>query len=139
VTAGRTNAAPQGGGWTDRQGRPGRFGVVFAAVWLVFLVYGFRDAWALLPGVRGWLGLVSLAGFVAVYLGSFAGIRRRRQLGVMRGEPRAAAAILGALVGLGILATLAVGQEGTSTAVYVAVVAVLCLPGPAAPAGHQPG
>ena len=120
---------PAGGAWTDRQGRPGRLGVAFAAVWLVFLVYALRAAWDLLPGVRGVLGLLFLAGFVAVYLASFTWIRRRRQLMVLLVEPRNAALILGSLVALGLALTLAVGQEGTATAVYVSVVSVMCLRG----------
>ena len=35
------------GVWTDRDGRPGRLGVPFAAVWLVFLADTFRAAWGL--------------------------------------------------------------------------------------------
>ena len=120
---------PAGGAWTDRHGRPGRLGVAFAAVWLVFLVYALRDAWDLLPGVRGVLGLLFLAGFVAVYLASFTWIRRRRQQMLMLVEPRMAALILGSLAALGLALTVAIGQEGTSTAVYVAVVSVMCLRG----------
>src|SRR5690349_4822575 len=109
---------PADGAWTDRDGRPGRLGVAFAAVWLVFLVYPLRDAWDLLPGVRGVLGLLFLAGFVVVYLASFTWIRRRRQQMLLLVEPRMAALILGSLVVLGLALTAAVGQEGTSTAVY---------------------
>ena len=35
------------GAWTGRDGRPGRLGVPFAAVWLVFLADSFRDAWTI--------------------------------------------------------------------------------------------
>lgn len=120
---------PASGAWTDRHGRPGRLGVVFAAVWLVFLVYAVRDAWELLPGLRGILGLVSLAGFVVVYLAAFTWIRRRRQQLLMVVEPGAAAVVLGALLVLGVAVVLTVGQEGTSTAVYISVVSVMCLSG----------
>jgi two-component system sensor histidine kinase DesK len=41
--------------------------------------------------------------------------------------PRAAGVVLGSLLLLGLVLTLAIGQEGTSTAVYVAVISVLCL------------
>ena len=115
------------GAWTDREGRPGRLGVPFAAVWLVFLVYALRDAWALLPGVRGFVGLLALAGFVVVYLAAFTWVRGRRQRLLMEVEPRAAAVVLGSLVFLGLVLTWAIGQEGTSTAVYISVVSVLCL------------
>ena len=120
--------APEASGaWTDREGRPGRLGVAFAAVWLVFLVYALRDAWSLLPGVRGFVGLVALAGFVVVYLAAFTWVRARRQRLLIEVEPRAAGIVLGSLVLLGLVLTLAIGQEGTSTAVYVAVVSVMCL------------
>src|SRR3954447_3013094 len=121
-------AAAPSGAWTNRDGRPGRLGVLFAGVWLVFLVYGVRDAWALLPALRGFVGLAALLGFAAVYLGAFSWIRSRRQQLLMEVERRAAVVVLGSLVALGLAATLAIGQEGTSTAVYVSVLSVLCLP-----------
>ena len=51
------------GGWALRDGRPGRGGLVFAAVWLVFLVDPFRDAWDIAwhgpDPVRGWVGMLA--------------------------------------------------------------------------------
>ena len=122
------------GAWTDRDGRPGRYGVAFAAVWLVFLITGFRDAWELLPSWRGWLGLAALTAFVVVYLMSFTWIRRNRQLHVVAVEPAASALIVSSLVALGVLACVGIGQQGTATSVYVAVVAVMCVPARAAAA-----
>jgi two-component system sensor histidine kinase DesK len=48
---------------------------------------------------------------------------------VLQVEPTAAVVILAALVLLGLAVVLAIGQEGTATAVYVSVVAVMCLRG----------
>jgi two-component system sensor histidine kinase DesK len=48
---------------------------------------------------------------------------------LMEVEPRAAAIVLGTLLALGLSITLAIGQEGTSTAVYICVVSVMCLRG----------
>src|SRR4051794_31858043 len=118
--------ATPSGAWTNRDGRSGRIGVLVAGVWLVFLVYGVRDAWTLLPALRGFAGLAALLGFAAVYLGAFSWIRSRRQLLLMEVEPRAAVVVLGSLVALGLAATLAVGPEGTAAAVYGSGVSVLC-------------
>jgi two-component system, NarL family, sensor histidine kinase DesK len=66
---------------------------------------------------------------VAVYLAAFTWIRHRRQQMVLEVEPRAAVVILGLLILLGLALVLAIGQEGTSTAVYLSVVSVMCLRG----------
>ena len=71
------------GAWTGRDGRPGRLGVLFAAVWLVFLADAFRAAWALArqgtDPLRGWVGLVATVAFAAFYVAAFTWVRRRRQ------------------------------------------------------------
>jgi len=120
------------GGWTRRDGRPGRVGILFACVWLVFLLPTLQDAWSRRGSVVGWLGILAVLGFAATYVASFALTRRRRNRG--EGQPTAAQAglLLVALTALGVLACLTVGQAGTATAVYLAVTAVMWLPGRAA-------
>jgi two-component system, NarL family, sensor histidine kinase DesK len=121
------------GGWTFRDGRTGRAGVLFAAVWLVFLSDAVREGWTLARDgqhpVRGVIGLLAIAAFMAWYLAAFTWIRRRRQRMVSTVEPRAGALILGGLLALTVVMCVCVGEAGSAGAVYLAVVGVLCLPG----------
>ena len=123
---------PREVGWPSRSGRGGRYGLAFAAVWLVFLVDSLKEAWRLAWGdrtsVAGWVGLVSLLCFVAAYLAVFSFIRQRRRRLQMRLPAREAAAALTLLCALMLVMVLTLGQVGTSAVVYVAVVAVMCLP-----------
>ncbi|HLN77851.1 MAG TPA: histidine kinase [Nocardioidaceae bacterium] len=118
----------ESGAWTFRDGRAGRLGILFAAVWLVFLADPVQTAWDELPGLRGWLGLLSTFAFAAVYLVVFAWLRRRRMRLQTEVEPARAVAVIGTLLALMLLMCLAVGQPGTAAAVYLAVVAVMYLP-----------
>jgi two-component system sensor histidine kinase DesK len=120
------------GVWTTRSGRPGRLGVLFAGVWLVFLVTPLQDAWNQRGSLGGWVGLVGLVTFAGVYLAAFVVTRRRRLHGDMDSAPEQAAALLGGLLGLAAVVCWAIGQSGTATLVYIAVTAVLWLPGRAA-------
>jgi len=120
------------GGWTFRNGRPGRAGIVFAAAWLVFLGDSFRDAWRIAwngrDTVRGWVGLLATVTFAVVYLVAFAWIRRRRHRMLPPMERAASVVILGPLAALTVLMCLCVGESGAAGAVYIAVLGVLCLP-----------
>src|SRR3954470_13259039 len=93
-----------GGGWTFRDGRTGRAGVLFAAVWLVFLSDAVREGWMLARDgehtARGLLGLLATAAFAAGYLAAFAWVRRRRQRMVSTVEPAHSLLILGGLLTL---------------------------------------
>jgi len=120
------------GGWTTRDGRPGRFGVIFAAVWLVFLANALKTAWQIASGggdrVAGWVGLVATVAFAAAYIRVFGWVRARRrnlEIGVPTGKGVAALSGLAALM---LVMVLAIGQEGMAAAVYLAVVGVLLLP-----------
>jgi two-component system, NarL family, sensor histidine kinase DesK len=121
----------ESGGWTFRDGRAGRLGVVFAAVWLVFLADTFRDAWNKAwsghDAVAGWVGLVATVVFAVAYLLVFSWIRRRRQMFVLSVEPFQAALLLCGLLALAVVMCVFVGQSGSAAVVYVAVVGVLCL------------
>ena len=120
------------GGWTFRNGRTGRGGIAFAAVWLVFLGDSFRDAWRIAwngrDTVRGWTGLVATVTFAVVYLVAFALIRRRRQRMLPSMEPAAATVVLGTLAALTVLMCLSVGESGAAGTVFISVLGVLCLP-----------
>jgi len=53
-------------------------GLLFASVWLVFLVPALQDAWRDRDSLRGWIGILALVGFAATYVLAFALTRRRR-------------------------------------------------------------
>ena len=119
-------------GWPSRGGRAGRFGLLFAGVWLVFLVDALRAAWRLAgdedTALAGWVGLVATVAFAASYLAVFSWIRGRRRRMQLRVPAREAWAMLAGLCALMAVMIAAIGQQGTAAVVYVAVVAVMCLP-----------
>ena len=118
-----------GSAWTHRDGRPGRLGVLFACVWLVFLVPPLQEAWRQRGSWHGWLGLASLLAFVVTYVVAFVFTRQRRLRGQTAGTPVQATSIIGVLAVLAVVTSAAVGQSGMATVVYVAVTAVMWLPG----------
>jgi two-component system sensor histidine kinase DesK len=118
--------------WTRRDGRPGRLGVLFACVWLFFLVPAFQVGWDQRGSWRGGAGLACLLGFVVLYVAAFTRTRQRRIRGDAVRSPVEAATLLGGLLGLAVLACLTVGQAATAALVYVAVTSVMWLSGRAA-------
>ncbi|NUR09768.1 MAG: sensor histidine kinase [Nocardioidaceae bacterium] len=120
------------GGWTTRDGRAGRFGVVFAAVWLVFLVDSLREAWRIAWSdqnrVAGFVGLLAIVAFAVTYLAIFGWVRARRRRAEGRVPPAQGWLAIGALGALMLVMVLAIGQEGMAAVVYVVVVGVLVLP-----------
>ncbi len=118
----------ESGGWGSQSGRAGRFGILFAAVWLLFLVDPLQQAWSELGSVRGWLAMAATLGFAATYLAVFANVRTRRGRLQPAVEHSLVAAWLGTLVALAAAMCLTVGQAGTASLVYLAVVSVILLP-----------
>jgi len=120
------------GGWTSRDGRPGRYGVVFAGVWLVFLLDPLREAWHLAwsEGDRaaGWIGVLATLAFAASYIAVFVWVRATRRRLQARVPLPSALLALGALSALMLVMVLAIGQAGMAAIVYITVVGVLCLP-----------
>ncbi|WP_035903290.1 sensor histidine kinase [Knoellia subterranea] len=110
---------------TTPQRHLGRWGPVFAAIWLVFLIDPVREAWRLRDTARGDVGLVATIVFAAVYL--FVWIRLRSRRARLVARPGWAEAV-GWLAVMGVLAVTmvwALGQSGTASAVYCAVAAVI--------------
>jgi len=110
----------------------GRGGLVFAAVWLVFLADSLHQAWLLAwngrDTVAGVVGLLATVVFAAAYLAAFAWVRGQRHRQMLDVEPARAALILGGLLGLVAVMTLSLGEVGLAGLVYVTVVGVVCLP-----------
>jgi two-component system sensor histidine kinase DesK len=120
------------GGWTSREGRPGRYGVVFAAIWLVFLVDSLREAWRIAwsnhDRVAGWIGIVATIAFAVAYIAVFSWVRARRRRLETRVPLGEGVVALALLAGLMLVMVLAIGQTGMAAVVYLAVVGVLILP-----------
>lgn len=107
-------------------------GLTIAGVWLVFLLEPIAAAWARRDDARGDIGLVATLAFAAVYLLHF----QRSRGWAFRGpeetpRPQAWPARWGryaALVALAALATVTIGQPGTTTWVFVAVAGLWTMP-----------
>lgn len=114
-------------------GRPSlRWGVLIASVWLLYLTSAFEAGWER-HDLRGWLGMAAILVFAAVYLLTFlwvrmssrgAGVVWFRTLGIVRlGLPAVLVQIC-----LSVVICASVGQKGTATTVFIAVMCVMCLP-----------
>ena len=109
---------------------PHRWGPVFAAVWLFYLLNPLEAGWEKRATVAGWIGIFATLVFGAVYLGAFLLLRFRRDPGTpFRATPRSSMGltVVGVEVALGVVVCLAVGQPGTATAVYIAVLSMICV------------
>jgi two-component system sensor histidine kinase DesK len=104
---------------------------VFALVWLFYLLNPLEAAWAKRDSVSGWIGVVGTVLFALVYATAFMMLRWNRPEGTpFRVSPNRAlgATVVAVEVALGVVVCAAIGQPGTATAVYVAVVTMICLP-----------
>ncbi|MDN5892622.1 MAG: sensor histidine kinase [Nocardioides sp.] len=111
-----------------RRARPGWAGLAFAAVWLFYLADPFEAAVKVRDQPAGWTGMLAIGAFATVYLVSFQLVQMRRLM-LAAGAPRAlAATFLAAEAGLAVLICVLVGQPGTATVVYIAVMSVFFLP-----------
>jgi len=114
----------------DPREGPRRWGGLFAAVWLFYLLNPLEAAWEKRDTAAGWIGMVATVVFAAIYLGAFLLLRFRRPVGTpFRATPTTAAGVaaIAVEVSLAVVICLAVGQKGTATAVYIAVLSMICL------------
>jgi two-component system sensor histidine kinase DesK len=113
----------------DHPTGPRRWGLLFAGIWLFYLLSPLSVAWSMRDEVRGWIGIVATLAFAALYLSVFVAMRWRRTFSPFRaplGAPQGVLIVL-ALVVLGLVMCLSIGQTGTAAAVYIAVACVMCL------------
>ncbi|KJF21102.1 histidine kinase [Rhodococcus sp. AD45-ID] len=108
--------------------RRNRFGILFAAVWMIFLGGPLIEGWNLRDELRGWAGILATLTFGALYLYTFARVQQRRL--TLSGEPtvRRAVLTLAGLTALAAVIIVSVGPTGLATAPYLAVTAVTMLP-----------
>jgi two-component system sensor histidine kinase DesK len=104
--------------------------MVFAGVWLFYLLNPLEAGWARRGTAAGWVGMAATVVFAAIYLSAFFALRWRREGTPFRITPKPAigAAAVAVEVALGVTVCAAVGQAGTATAVYVAVLGMISLP-----------
>ncbi len=105
----------------------GRWGPMFAAFWLFFLLDPLNDAWNQRDTWHGQVGLLSTVVFGGTYLAIWVRLRAGRAQLSMRPPLRVALAWLSALVLLGMVMVLSLGEIGTTAVVYVAVASVMLL------------
>ena len=114
----------------DLDGRPGRWGLFFVAIWTLFLIQPLAAGWDQRDQLSGWVGMVGTLAFAAAYIAVFA----RRRMSMRDGQPcqplGRALANLAVLAGLALVVMLSIGQPGTATAVYLCVVCAMTLPNP---------
>jgi two-component system, NarL family, sensor histidine kinase DesK len=112
----------------DRRAGPRRWGVLFAGIWLFYLLSPLSAAWDR-HDVRGWIGIVATLLFGAVYLAVFMTMRWRRAGSPFRPPLRTSQGIALVLVMavLAIVMCVTIGQQGNAAAVYIAVACVMCL------------
>jgi two-component system sensor histidine kinase DesK len=110
---------------------PRRWGWVFALIWLFYLLNPLEAAWEQRDSASGWIGIVGTVLFAAVYASAFLMLRWNRPEGTpFRVSPSLSLGlgVVAVEVVLAVVVCAAIGQPGTATSVYVAVITMICLP-----------
>jgi two-component system, NarL family, sensor histidine kinase DesK len=112
----------------DRPTGPRRWGLMFAAIWLFYLLSPLGAAWDR-RDLRGWIGFVATLVFAATYLAVFVRMRWRHTGAPFRPPMRPAQGVAVVLVqvALAVVMCATIGQKGDAAAVYIAVTCVMCL------------
>jgi len=115
----------------DELGGPRRWGWIFALVWLFYLLNPLEAAWEKRDAVSGWVGIVATLLFAVVYAAAFLMLRWNRPPGTpFRATQNRilGATVIAVEITLAVVICAAIGQPGTATSVYVAVLCMICLP-----------
>ncbi|HET6152156.1 MAG TPA: sensor histidine kinase [Marmoricola sp.] len=115
----------------DLTGGPRRWGWIFALVWLFYLLNPLSAAWDKRGSVSGWVGIVATLVFAVIYATAFLMLRWNRAPGTRfqaTANLRLGASVVLVQIALAIIICASVGQQGTATSVYIAVLTVICLP-----------
>jgi two-component system sensor histidine kinase DesK len=126
-----TSSAPTGAApAVERPHGPRRWGSLFAMIWLFYLLNPLQEAWRQRDTVSGWVGIVATVVFAIVYAVIFLMLRWNRAEGTpfrVSHSPLVGFTAVAVEVSLGVVICFAIGQDGTATAVYVAVTCMICL------------
>jgi two-component system sensor histidine kinase DesK len=110
----------------------GRWGPLYATIWLFLLLDPLLEGWSRRDETEGFLGLACTVAFAVVYLSLWERARaNRRRMAEVPPLPWALAYV-GALVVLGALCIALLGEPGMACVVYVSVACVMALPLPVA-------
>jgi two-component system sensor histidine kinase DesK len=105
-----------------------RLGPLFASIWLFFLLNPLLEGWHRRDEIAGVVGILATLAFAATYMTLWVQVRSDRMRLVDNPSTRFAVGYLGALVVLGAVMVAALGEQGMTSAVYVAVGCVMVLP-----------
>jgi two-component system, NarL family, sensor histidine kinase DesK len=106
----------------------GRLGPLFAGIWLFFLINPLAEAWQHRDELRGVVGMASTVLFAVVYMTLWWRARADRQQLIRDPELSWSLPYVGALVALGAITVICVGEPGMACAVYVGVACVMVFP-----------
>jgi two-component system sensor histidine kinase DesK len=106
----------------------GRLGPLFAGIWLFFLINPLAEAWSRRDEWRGLVGMASTIVFAAVYMTLWWRARADRQRLVRYPRLSWSLTYVLALVVLGALTVICVGEPGLACIVYVSVACVMVFP-----------
>jgi len=105
-----------------------RFGPLFAAVWLFFLLDPLLEGWAHRDEASGIVGMLATIAFGVVYMALWFRMREDRLRLVEASPLRFTAPYLGALALLAVVMVLSLGETGMASVVYIAVACMMVLP-----------
>lgn len=109
------------------EGRIWRFGWMFGAIWLVYLIYPLNDILALDYVPAKVAGVMTIVAFGAVFTSTFWRFRN----GHRRGKPlpvSQAWIALGVMIALTVIMSVSIGTTAFGATVYIAVLAMMTLP-----------
>ena len=110
----------------------GAAALLFSGIWLFYLIDPVSVAWRARASGRGWVAIIAIALFCAVYLLVFARLRQVRWRPMSLARPRHGWVIVVVLLAFTGAAVWAIGQTGTALLVFLATVAMQVLPTAAA-------
>jgi two-component system sensor histidine kinase DesK len=105
----------------------GRFGPLFAGIWLFFLLDPLAQGWERRHELRGLVGMVATVAFAAVYMTLWIRMRRERARFNLDLPASFTAPYLGGLLALGAAMVACLGETGLACTVYLAVAAMMVL------------
>jgi two-component system sensor histidine kinase DesK len=110
------------------EGFAGRFGILLAGIWLVFLLEPISEHWPP-SGADEWLALVAVVGFASTYLLAFALLKRRRETLMDTELPvRQGALVVAVLVLLNLAEYPGWGEAALGGIIYITITAAMVLP-----------
>lgn len=109
------------------EGRVWRYGWIFGAIWLIYLIYPLNEILSLESVAARVLGIAAIVGFGVVFTATFWRFRN----GHRRGHPlpvRQAWIALAAMLALTAAMSALIGTTGFGATIYIAVLAIMTLP-----------